>query len=412
MAMSATMPAGAAAGPWATVSDAVLAGLELEASDARGLPNAAFTDPAFHELERTRLFPRTWTFAAPASRVPERGDVLPLEIAGRPAILVRGGDDAVRAFHNVCPHRGACLVTEALHRKTVLTCPYHAWSYDLEGSLVGRPHYHGPGKHQTRRSNEADPPKLFEIRSATWHDWVFVNLDGKAEPFESFIAPVLREFEGRDLSVFRRSDPAMRFEFESNWKLAVENYCDFYHVFSLHPALDIAMSDDMRRAMWPGGCHMFNGYGFESASSGIAPRDSGPGLPTQPGLASGLDDSMVYALVFPNFAVNVYPDSLQAVLFEPVGHDRTVMHVWFYYVGDAATATEFAAARSRLFDDWYSLNAEDEGICRQLQTGRTCDAYDGGRMAPYWDAGTLHYHRQIALSVRHEGRFAASTPTR
>ena len=397
--------------PWATVSDAVLTRLGLDTADARGLPNAAFTDPAFHELERTRLFPRTWAFAAPASLVPERGDVLPLKIAGRPVILVRGKDDMVRAFHNVCPHRGARLVTEPLHQKAVLTCPYHAWSYDLDGALNGRPHYHGPKKHQTRCSNESEQAQLFAIRSVTWHDWVFINFDGQAEPFETFIEPVAREFEGRDLAAFRRSEPAMRFEFESNWKLVVENYCDFYHVFSVHPALDVAMSDEMRRAMWPGGCHMFNGYCFESASSGISPSEAGLGLPIQPGLSKDLADSMVFALLFPNFAVNVYPDSIQAVLFEPLAYDRTAMHMWFYYVGDAATAPEFSPARSRLYDDWAGLNAEDEGICRQLQEGRTCEAYDGGRMAPYWDTGTIHYHRQIALAVRHEGQFAACSTT-
>ncbi len=393
--------------PWNTVSDDVLARLDPDRENPRGLPNAAFIDPEFHKLELARLFPRTWTFATPASCVPDRGDVRPMEIAGRPVIVVRGDDNAVRVFHNVCPHRGACLVTEKLDRRKVLTCPYHAWSYNLEGRLVGRPHYHGPGKHQTHCTNEHDVPKLFEIRSVTWHDWVFVNLDGQAEPFAAFIAPVERELEGRDVSAFRRSERTMSFEFESNWKLVVENYCDFYHVFSVHPALDSAMADDMRRSMWPGGCHMFNGYSYEQASTGIAPLKTDVQLPQQPALPPELANSMVYGLVFPNFAVNVYPESLQAVHFEPIEHGKTAMHMWFYYVGDAANVPEHEQARSDLYDDWYRLNAEDEGICRQLQIGRTCDAYDGGRMAPYWDAGTIHYHRQIALSVRHEGRFAA-----
>lgn len=393
--------------PWATVSDDVLARLDLDTAQARGLPNAAFTDPSFHELERARLFPRTWAFAAPASLVPEPGDVLPIKVAGRPLFLARGRDHTVRAFHNVCPHRGARLVTEKLHGKAVLTCPYHAWSYGLDGTLHGRPHYHGPKKHQTRCDSGPDEARLFEVRSATWHDWVFVNLDGRAEAFEDFIAPVVREFDGHDLSVFRRSEDAMRFEFQSNWKLVVENYCDFYHVFAVHPELDIAMSDEMRRAMWPGGCHMFNGYSFEGASSGISVEQADLDLPKQPGLRDDLANSMVFGLVFPNFAINVYPESVQAVLFEPVAHDRTVMHMWFYYVGDAARASQFSKQRARLYNDWAGLNAEDEGICRRLQEGRTSEAYDGGRMAPYWDKGTIHYHRQIALAVRQEGAFAA-----
>lgn len=401
--MNGTRPGASRENTLAVVGDAVLERLQRDTRDARGLPNAAFTDPAFHELEKERLFSHTWAFAASASLVPRRGDILPIRVAGRPVILVRGQDDTVRAFHNVCPHRGARLVTEAQGGKPAITCPYHAWTFGLDGAPRNRPHYHGPGQHQTEARNDDRDTCLFGIRSATWHDWVFVNLDGRAEPFDDFIAPVEREFAGNDLSVFRRSELAMHHEFASNWKLVVENYCDFYHVFSVHPALDVAMSPTMRRAMWPGGPHMFNGYSFHHSGTGISPDASELGLPQQPGLSPEKASSMVFGLVFPNVAINVYPESVQFSHFEPVAADRTIMHMWFYYVGDAATAPEHGQARQRLYDDWAQLNAEDEGICRQIQEGRACDAYDGGRMAPYWDTGTIHYHRQIALAIRDGG---------
>ncbi len=390
----------------ASVSDEVLARLSRETEEARGLPNAAFTDPGFHDLERTRLFPRSWVFAAPASAVPDSGDVLPVEVAGHPVVIVRGSDGAVRVFHNVCPHRGARLVTERRCAAVTLTCPYHAWSYSLDGALKGRPHYHGHGRHQTGPA-DADV-RLFEVPSRTWHDWVFVNLDGAAEPFESFIGPVEEHFAGYDIAQFRRSQRTMAVPFACNWKLAVENYCDFYHVFLVHPALHDAMSGQTRQSMWTGGRHLLNGYAF--SGNGIADEGEGLELPVQRGLTPALAQSTRYAVLFPNFAVNVYPESVQAVLFEPKAHDRTVMHMWFYYVGEAADAADHDAARGRLYDDWARLNAEDEGICRRLQEGRACDAYDGGRMAPHWDRGTIHFHRQVALAVRHEGAFAAAPP--
>ncbi|MBM3585912.1 MAG: aromatic ring-hydroxylating dioxygenase subunit alpha [Alphaproteobacteria bacterium] len=386
----------------AVISDEILERLGRDTASARGLPNAAFVDPAFHELEKDLLFPHTWTFAAAASFVPNRGDVLPLKVAGRPVILVRGNDNAIRAFHNVCPHRGARLVTETQRKKVVLTCPYHGWSFGLDGGLRGRPHYHGPGSHQPAGDEGHDEACLFPIRSVTWHDWVFVNLDGQAEPFETYIAPVEREFVGSDLSVFRRSEPDMHFEFASNWKLVAENFCDFYHVFMVHPALDIAMADTTRRAMRPNGRHMFNGYEFAGSATGIAPDDATLGLPVQPGRSRENAQSMVFGLIFPNAVINVYPESLQFVHFEPIATDRTIMHMWFYYVDGAASAPEHANARARIFESWAQLNAEDEGICRQLQEGRACEAYDGGRMAPYWDAGTIHFHRQVALAMRHD----------
>ena len=388
------------------VSDRVLAGLGRDTARARGLPNAAFTDPEFHALEKARLFTRTWVFAAPASTVPETGDILPVEVAGHPVILVRGRDARVRVFHNVCPHRGSRLVTEPMCRKAALTCPYHAWSYGLDGALKGRPHYLGHGRHQTGPEIADDDVSLFEVPSRTWHDWVFVNLDRQAQPFESFIAPVEEHFADYDITQFRRSEQTMTVEFSCNWKLAVENYCDFYHVFVVHPALDRMMSSQTRRSMWPGGCHLLNGYAFTGSGSGIAVSDGGLGLPVQSGLAPESAQGAVYTAFFPNFAVNVYPDSLQAVLFEPVAADRTVMRLWFYYVGEAAHSQAHAGARARLWEDWALLNAEDEGICRRLQEGRACDAYDGGRLAPHWDEGTVHFHRQVAQAIRREGAFA------
>ena len=171
-------------------------------------------------------------------------------------ILVKDQHDQLRVFHNVCPHRGARLVTEDTHVCAALVCPYHAWSYELDGRLRGRPHYHGPENHDTAGDTDVS---LFEVRSAVWHDWLFVNLDGLALSFEDYIAPVIDEFAGFDVTQYQRSDLQMAFEFKCNWKLAFENFCDFYHVFKLHPALhEMRVNDSAsRRAMWPNGPHLF-----------------------------------------------------------------------------------------------------------------------------------------------------------
>ena len=377
-------------------SDQLLARMEGPIEQARGLPNEAFTSDAFFQLERQSLFRNTWVFAAPASEVPEPGDMKPVEVAGQPLILVRGNDCEVRVFHNVCPHRGARVLIEA-GSGPALTCPYHAWSYELDGSLKGRPHYHGPGNHD-RSDDGADRPCLFSVRSQIWYDWVFVNLSGQAIAFEEYMAAFVDQFEGRELSGFKRAHHA-RFEFDSNWKLIVENYCDFYHVFKVHPALHEIMTPEQRRAMQPQGAHLFNGYSFSKSGRGLAVDEEGPSLPTVEGLPANLEDSMVYGNMFPNVAINVYPSNLQFVLFEPLAPDRTVMHMWFYFVGDAATSEHCRKARDILYEEWASLNDEDEGVCRRLQQGRACDAYDGGRLAPYWDIGTLHFHRQVIDAI-------------
>jgi choline monooxygenase len=119
------------------------------AEDAIGLPRQAYTDPGFLVLEREYVFDANWMFVAAAEDITEPGDVMPLELIGRPIVLVRQRDGGVRAFHNVCRHRGVILAGEAASRRPTLTCPYHAWSYGLDGALLKTPHFNGEGRHDT-----------------------------------------------------------------------------------------------------------------------------------------------------------------------------------------------------------------------------------------------------------------------
>ncbi|MBT6202616.1 MAG: aromatic ring-hydroxylating dioxygenase subunit alpha [Alphaproteobacteria bacterium] len=374
------------------LSDGVLSTFDLDITEARGLPNEAFTSDAYFAMEQKRLFARTWVFAGLASELPNAGDVRPVEVAGRPVILTRGNDGKIRVFQNVCPHRGARLVIENLDGNAMMTCPYHAWTYAMDGKLKSRPHFHKPDCHDTEGD---DNISLFPVRSTTWYDWVFVNLDGKAEPFEDHIAPVEEWFQGFPLDPMRCAEHRV-FEFECNWKLAVENYCDFYHVFLVHPALHQSMSKETRKSMQCMGRHLMNDYWFDTESRGGLGDKSAVGMNLIPGLKPEYAGKQVYSAIFPNMAVNVYPSNAQCVLFEPVSPGKTRMHMWFYFVDGDHTNPAFADERDNLYQEWAALNAEDEGICRRLQEGRMCDAYDGGRLAPYWDQGTIHFHRQLA----------------
>ena len=387
------------------VSDRVVEGLAKDPGLARGLPNEAFTTQAFLDLENEQLFPRTWVFAGPASDVPDPGDVKPVQVAGRSLFLVRSAADKIRVFHNVCPHRGARLVIEPLKSAQALTCPYHAWSYDLVGNLKGRPHYHGPDKHDRGNNGAADRVCLFEARSARWHDWIFVNLDGQAPPFEDYLGPAITRFEAWNFAAFKRGAYAA-FEFGSNWKLAVENFCDNYHVFKVHPSLhDMQVAGD-RFAMEPEGSHMFAYYTMAGEGRGLTVDPQGPTLPVAPRLPAELLRSSPFCNLFPNSTMAIFPSNLEFFMFEPVSAEHCIMHVWFYFVGDAARDEEHREAREKVVAEWDQLNTEDAGICHRLQQGRGCDAYDGGRLAPYWDTGTVHFHRQIAHAIRADGRFA------
>ena len=152
------------------VSDTILDGMDASTTEAKGLPNEAFTDPTFLELENKTVFARSWMFAGPKSNVAEPGAVKCIEVAGRQLVMTTDRNGETRVFFNVCPHRGARLVIEDQDKAAALTCPYHGWAFGLDGSLRGRPHYHGPRDHD-REGSKAERDCLFEVRSATWHDW-------------------------------------------------------------------------------------------------------------------------------------------------------------------------------------------------------------------------------------------------
>ena len=142
--------------------------LDLPVDQASGLPNLAYTDEDFFRLEQQTLFHRSWVFAGFVHQFEKTGDMRPVEIGGQPVLLLRADDGCIRALHNVCSHRGACLV-EAPKNAGKLVCPNHAWSYRLDGRLIARPHFHGGEKHDVN-ADECHRADLVEIRCITWHD--------------------------------------------------------------------------------------------------------------------------------------------------------------------------------------------------------------------------------------------------
>ena len=399
-------PSAVATDPRSVLSDQVLANLDHDTEHVRGLPNEAFTTQAFLDWEQQYLFPRTWMFAGRASAIGNSGDVQPVEVAGRSLFMTRDATGEVRVFHNVCPHRGARLVIEPSNGARALTCPYHAWSFEMNGSLKGRPHFHGPDQHDTGNGTNKGPHEicLFSARSAVWHDWVFVNLDGQAPAFEEYIHPLAKHFEPWDLDQFRFAHHD-EFIFECNWKLAIENFMDTYHVFKVHKALDEVYEQETRATGREAGVHMTQLNSLGGPSRGLTLDRDGPVLPDLANLDEGLERLQPAANVFPNVTITLSPGNLGYFLFEPLGHSRCIMHMWFYFVGDACEAPRHELAREKVYAEWIHINREDESVCRRMQEGRTCDAYDGGHLAPYWDRGTAHFQTQVANAILGRGAF-------
>ncbi len=352
------------------------------------LPNEAYTDPQYHLLEQDRVFRRTWVFADFAHKLPAPGDIRPVEIAGQPIVLVRDTRSRLHAFHNVCRHRGAKLITQPQSQCRQVTCPNHAWSYDLEGKLLARPHFYGGDKHDVVHP-KASSINLIEIRCETWYDWIFVNFDNRAPALSTHIEPIVSQLQGYDFTTLNFAQ-TLAFEVNANWKLAIENFIEPYHVFSCHPWLNQFVSMAERNPPTYDNHVLRCGYEFKKTDPA-----RGQGLPYFPDLTEQKKRSGTWYVLFPNFAFEIFPDQVAVFIATPVGIDRCKETIALYFLGEGASADRYEAARNHVIQNWHDLNHEDIQIIERMQAGRYSDGFDGGVLSPYWDPVLQHFARLV-----------------
>ena len=355
------------------------------------LPNATYTSQAFYDLEQQTIFRHSWTFAAFAHQIENCGDMLPVEVAGQPVVIVRSEDSKIRAFHNVCRHRGAKLVIQSQTNKKSFVCPNHSWSYSLTGKLLARPHFYGGEKHDFNKAycHRAD---LVEIRCETWHDWVFVNISGTAVPFAEHIAFIEERIQGYDFSALGFSKK-LEFDINANWKFAMENFIEPYHVFSCHPWLSSFVSMAERT---PPDFHkhvLHCGYQFQKTDP-----VRGEGLPYFPNLSEEKKNRGDWFVLFPNFAFEIFPDQVDVLISTPVNPRRCHETIALYFIGEGAHGEQYEAARNLVIQNWHDLNKEDIGVIERMQAGRESEGFDGGVLSPYWDP-VLQQFARLTISA-------------
>ncbi len=208
----------------AQLTDATQAPFE----DGRAMPPGVYTSPAFLALELERIFRRQWICVGRASAIREPGDYLTYEVASQPVAVLRGADGGVRAFSNVCLHRMSLLL-QGRGRVRTIVCPYHAWTYGLDGALRGAPHM---GASPGFRCGDYQLP---EIRSEIWLGWIYVTLDPSLPPVAEHLAPVAALVGNygmeRYVETFREEHV-----WDTNWKILAENFMESYHLPMLHRA--------------------------------------------------------------------------------------------------------------------------------------------------------------------------------
>ena len=362
--------------------------MSLHASPDRGLPNARYTDPFLHAAERDALLATTWAGLGVAAEVPEPGDAVPIDFDGVPLLLLRDREGAVRVFQNVCRHRGMVLVDAPRRIEGAIRCPYHSWCYATDGRLVATPHVGGPGRNSAPGIDRA-ALGLIEVRSQVWRDVVWINLSGEAPPFEAHMAPALHRWAEVERPL-HHGGPDSRFslQLDANWKLAVENYCEAYHLPWVHPGLNAySRLEDHYDIEAP---DAFSGQGTR-----VYRQIEGPGgerFPDFADLPERWDTAAEYLAVYPNVLLGAHRDHAYAIVLRPDGPERVTEDVHLYY----ARPDSDPALRAANAAQWRTVFEEDIGVVQGMQRGRRAPGFDGGRFSPAMDGPTRCFHAWAA----------------
>ncbi|MGI9407643.1 MAG: aromatic ring-hydroxylating oxygenase subunit alpha [Hyphomicrobiaceae bacterium] len=360
---------------------------------AHGLPNGFYADPDLYKQENKVVFHDNWACIGFGKDVPEAGDARPVRFLGTPLVMVRDQDGGLRVFQNVCRHRGMILVNEPKKLKGVISCPYHAWCYELNGKLRATPHVGGPGNNVDPHIKR-DELGLLEVRSHVWMDMVFVNLSGDAPDFEVYAGKLLerwKEFAGQP--VFHGgADSSFKLEVNTNWKLAIENYCESYHLPWIHPGLNsYSRLEDHYHIVEPGA---FSGQG--SVVYNPKPDDSGRAFTNFDGLPEKWDEGAEYIALYPNVLIGIHRDHFFSILIEPVSHDKTVEHIEIYYTSPEMLEESWADLRQKNSAQWKEIFIEDIFVVEGMQRGRAAPDFDGGKFSPVMDEPTHTFHHWVA----------------
>ena len=368
---------------------------------ANGLPNAHYIDPAVFTEERDALLFGQWAGLAVGADVPEAGDAKPITFMGMPLLLLRDRNDQVRVFQNTCRHRGMILVEEPRKIEGAIRCPYHSWCYSNEGKLMSTPHVGGPGQN-THPDVDRATLGLIEIRSHIWRDVVWVNVDGQAPEFEVVMKPVMERWAEFERPLYHGgADSKFVLSVKSNWKLAVENYCESYHLPWVHPGLNsYSRLEDH---------YNIEEYGAYSGQGTLVYRQlesaNGAKFADFEGLDAKWDTAAEYLSVYPNVLLGMHRDHAFAIVLVPKGPEETEENIHLYY----ATPETDAELRAKNTEQWKVVFEEDIFVVEGMQRGRHGVNFDGGRFSPTMDGPTHCFHDWVAGKVNERRAMSNAT---
>jgi carnitine monooxygenase subunit len=343
----------------------------------RSLPWTWYADPEALRREGQRIFARTWQYVGHSGQLGEPGSFLTASAGQIPVVVTRARDGVLRAFLNVCRHRGH-VIADGEGRRETLQCPYHAWTYGLDGALRAAP--------RSDREPGFDFAELglHEIAVDTWGPFVFVNPDADAAPLADALGDIprrLAEILDVDALEFRfRTD----FELDANWKIACENFLECYHCAVAHPGFTAAVdvSPDSYR---------LEASGLTSSQLGPLRRNGADSF-----LAGGDIPYSQFHFLWPNFGINVFPGrpNLSCGPILPVGPERTARFLDYFFAPDVEQAW---IDELIVFDD--QIGREDTALVEGVQRGVRTGVLPEGRLLTESEQLVAHFQRLCAEAM-------------
>ena len=354
------------------------------------LPGIAFRSREFLGLEYERWLNRTWLFVGRASDLPRVGDAR--SVPGMPYFLVRSEAQRIRAFHNACRHRGHRLVAEARQAMQHIVCPYHQWTYGLDGGLLRMANAGGAGCHRLE-GVALEEHSLVPVRCELWHDWIFINPSGDAAPLAEFVAPIAQRLDFVDFGKLRHFFTMERRCIDANWKLCMENTMEPYHVPVVHRSSAAGQPLELHYMIEE---DPIFGCGIDLPGSEYTNE-----APEGDTSLDNLDMSARYLLRAPNFFLTSYaPDVIVDTMFVPDARDPAkswLEQAWYTTSGRCLSQDEVEA--------WSVLEEqviqEDIDVMTEVQAGVESSAVDdGGVLTPAWEACISGFYRHVVQRLQ------------
>jgi choline monooxygenase len=341
-------------------------------TEAETIPARWFTSPDMHLTDREFILANSWQYVGHVSQLAKAGDYLVDEILGRPLLIVRNQEHEVVCLSNVCRHRGGPIATASGHARA-LRCTYHAWTYNLDGQLIGAPKFDGACNFKMQEC------RLPRYRIEAFQGFLFVNLSGDAPDLSAHLNGIIDTIKPIDLTAMRFFK-RVAYPVKANWKVYVDNYMEGYHILPVHPGL----------------AKILDVTGYKTAIDQHIVLQFGP-------LAGAnnpyhTDGAAYYYQVFPNLMLNILPGRVQINSIVPIDADHCLTVFDFFY---SETDPEKLAIKAK--DDLAIsdlVQQEDISICEQVQKGLKSGAYNKGRICPSEELGVWAFHNNLRRAYR------------